>query len=153
MHNNFRELGAPQFTAEEQKLAKKIQRELGTPETGMTEQMMPFGGGFSVVCDTSEYSWNAPYATAWICMAPENIGWHNWGVTLSSAGTSGRKALDKAADLLGVTACDLLLDEKIIEQAKSEMHERLEGKTYKCLLPDEMKPPVHLNEDNMRKYS
>jgi aminobenzoyl-glutamate utilization protein B len=152
MHENLVALGAPSFTPEEQETARAVQRELGAPESGLAADILPFGGGYSVVCDTSEYSWNAPYATAWIAMAPENAGWHHWGVTKCAAGSMGRKSMDKAAELIAVTGIDVLCDAKLAEKAGAELAERLAGKTYKCLLPAELKPPVHMNEDVMKKY-
>ncbi|MDR2133174.1 MAG: amidohydrolase [Clostridiales Family XIII bacterium] len=152
MHKNFVALGAPEFTPEEQAAARAIQRELGVPESGLATEILPFGGGFSVVCDTSEYSWNAPYATAWIAMAPENAGWHHWGVTSCAAGSMGQKSMDKAAELLAVTGIDLLCDASLVEDAKAELRERLAGKAYKCLLPADLSPPADMNAGTMEKY-
>jgi aminobenzoyl-glutamate utilization protein B len=152
MHENFVALGAPSFTPKEQAAARAVQKELDAPESGLATEILPFGGGYSVVCDTSEYSWNAPYATAWIAMAPENTGWHHWGVTSCAAGGMGRKSMDKAADLIAVTGADLLCDAALLEEAKAELRERLAGKTYKCLLPADLKPPVDMNADTMEKY-
>ncbi|MDR1574286.1 MAG: amidohydrolase [Clostridiales Family XIII bacterium] len=152
MHENFAELGAPAFTEEEQAAARAVQKAFGAPESGLASEILPFGGGSSVLCDTSEYSWNAPYATAWIAMAPENIGWHHWGVTSCAAGSTGRKSMDKAAELIAVTGVDLLCDADLLERAKSELRERLGGAVYRCLLPADLEPPVGMNADIMEKY-
>jgi aminobenzoyl-glutamate utilization protein B len=134
MHDNLAEIGPPIFSEEEQAAAKEIQRERGAAPTGIPESIRPFDGGYSVVCDTSEYSWNAPYATAWIAMAPENIGWHNRGVTYCGGNSMGRKSMDTAAKVLAATAIDLFCDPSIIDVAKAEWAERLDGKTYECLI-------------------
>jgi aminobenzoyl-glutamate utilization protein B len=152
MHENFVALGAPAFTEEEQAAARAIQRELGTPESGLATEILPFGGGYSVLCDTSEYSWNAPYATAWIAMAPENAGWHHWGVTRCAAGSMGQKSMDRAAELLALTGVDLLCDASLVEKAKAELRERLAGKTYRCLLPADLTPPTDMNASAMERY-
>jgi aminobenzoyl-glutamate utilization protein B len=152
MHKNFKQVGAPVFAEDEQKTAKKIQREMGVEQTGLSEDLMPFGGGYSVVCDTSEYSWNAPYVTAWVALAPGNIGWHNWGVTRCAAGSMGRKCMDTAAKLISATAIDIILDPELLSAAKAEWRERLNGRSYQCLLPADMDPPVDLNNDTMKKY-
>ncbi|MDR1135926.1 MAG: amidohydrolase [Clostridiales Family XIII bacterium] len=152
MHENFVSIGAPEFTQEEQDAARLIQKELGAAQSGLATGILPFDGGYSVVCDTSEYSWNAPYATAWVAMAPENTGWHHWGVTNCAVNSMGRKSMDKAADLIAVTGAELLCDTALVERAKDELRERLEGKSYKCLLPDELEPPVAMNAEIMEKY-
>ena len=73
MYSNMVQVGAPDFSSEEHKKAKAIQRELGQPETGMPTEIEPFEGGYTVLCDTPEYSWNAPYATAWIAMGMKRL--------------------------------------------------------------------------------
>jgi aminobenzoyl-glutamate utilization protein B len=60
--------------------------------------------------------------------------------------------MDKAANLLAVTAADLLADISLVDKAKDELKERLGGKPYKCQLPDDLQPPVNLNKDTMDKY-
>lgn len=97
MRENLLELGLPEFTEEEHDKAKALQREMGAEEEGLCTDILPFEGGWTGLCDTSEYSWNAPYATAWIAMAPDHCGWHNWAVTRCSGDTMGKKALDCAA--------------------------------------------------------
>ena len=90
MNKNLHEVGAPKFTAEEQEFAAKMQRQVGVEETGLDESILPFGGGSSVLCDTSEYSWFVPYVTLWVTLAPAGLGWHNW-VVASCAGQPRRQ--------------------------------------------------------------
>ncbi|MDD6310377.1 MAG: amidohydrolase [Firmicutes bacterium] len=149
---NAFEFGLPRFTEEEQEKAKTIQRNLGVEEVGMHTDILPFEGGWSGLCDTSEYSWNAPYATAWIAMAPYNCGWHNWAVTRCSGDSMGKKALDAAAGAISLTALDILCEPDLIKGAKEEWEERMDGKSYESLLEENMTPPVELNQDTMEKY-
>ena len=144
--------GVPDFTDEEQEKAKAIQRELEAPETGLPTRLMPFEGGYTVLCDTSEYSWNAPYATAWIAMGMQDCGWHHWGVTRCAGDTMGQKSMNCAAKVISMTAVDLLCDQDILRKANEEWKERMDGRSYQCLLDEDMEPPVHLNEDVMKKY-
>lgn len=137
MHNNFQLVGPPVFTEEERERARAIQEEMGVAPTDLAKEILPFDGGYSVVCDTSEYSWNAPYATAWIAMAPPNIGWHHWGVTRCAADTMGERSLDTAAKVICLSALDLLCQPQLVEKAKAEFIERLGGETYQCLLSEE----------------
>lgn len=152
MHDNFQRVGPPQFTEEEHKMAKAIQRAIGVEEVGLATEILPFGGGYTVLCDTSEFSWNAPYASAWVAMGMAECGWHHWGVVRCAADTTGRKSLDTAAKVIALTAADVLCNEEALREVKSEFEERMKGKSYRALLHDDMEPPVHLNEDVMKKY-
>lgn len=152
VHKNLQVIGSPKFTEKEHEFAKKMQREAGVPDTGLDESILPFGGGGSVVCDTSEYSWYAPYATTWITMAPANIGWHNWMVVACAGSSIGKKALDVAAKVLAVSAVDLIKNPRIIEDAKKELKERLAGRIYRSIIPEKVKPPLDMNRPIMEKY-
>lgn len=134
MYGSFKEIGVPEFTEEEQTKAKLIQRELGTVETGLEVELRPFGNGYTVVCDTSEYSWNAPYATAWVAMGMKDCGWHHWGVTRCAIDTMGRKSMDKAANVIGLSAIELLMEPELIKKAQDEWRELLQGKQYETLI-------------------
>lgn len=152
VHDNFQRVGAPAFTEEEHAKAKAIQKQVGAPETGLPTGIRPFEGGYTVVCDTSEFSWNAPYASAWIAMGMENCGWHHWGVVRCGGDTMGQKSMDTAANVIGLSGVELLCKPEVLQAAQDEWKERLGGESYTCLIPDEIKPPVHLNEDVMNKY-
>jgi aminobenzoyl-glutamate utilization protein B len=152
MHANFEELGPPEFTEEEQQAVRTIQKEMGVPETGLNTDIMPLNSGYAPVSDISEYSWNAPHAAVAVTMAPDNVGWHHWSVTYLAANSMGRKSMDKAADIIAATGVDLLCDPSIVSRAKAELAERLDGKSYQCLLPADAKPPLTLNADIMAKY-
>jgi aminobenzoyl-glutamate utilization protein B len=152
VHKNFQLVGPPQFTEEEQDKARKIQREMGAPTTGLAMEILPFGESYTVPCDTPEYSWNAPYASPWIAMGPQDAGWHHWGVVRCAADTMGQKSMDTAAKVISLSAIDLLCNPDTLKKANEELTERLNGRTYQCLLPDGYKAPVHLNADVMGKY-
>lgn len=152
MRENLIELGIPEFTEEEHAKAKELQRVMGAEEIGLCTDILPFEGDWTGLCDTSEFSWNAPYATAWIAMAPDNCGWHNWVVTSCSGDTMGKKALDCAAGVISMTAIDIICDPQLLEEAKVEWEERMGNRKYESLLEEEMKPPVDINKDVMEKY-
>ncbi len=151
-YRNLQTIGVPQFTEEEQNKAKAIQRELGQPENGLPTELDPFEGGFTVLCDTSEFSWCAPYASPWIAMGMTGCGWHHWGVVRCAGDTMGQKSLDCAAKAISLTAADILCDEDVLPAAQAEWKERMGDRTYECLLPEGQQPPVDLNKDVMDKY-
>lgn len=153
MHKNLQTIGAPKFTEEEQEKAKTIQRCLGAEEKGLETEIMPFGEGYTVLCDTSEFSWNAPYASSWIAMGMAGCGWHHWGVSRCAGDTMGEKSMDTAANVISMTCLDLICNPDKLKAAQDEFNQRLDGRTYECLLPKDYKPPVDLNKETMLKYN
>lgn len=151
-YRNLQTIGVPQFTEEEHNKAKAIQKQLGQPENGLPTKLDPFEGGFTVLCDTSEFSWCAPYASPWIAMGMTGCGWHHWGVVRCAGDTMGQKSLDCAAKAISLTAADILCDEDVLPAAQAEWKERMGDRKYECLLPEGQQPPVDLNKDVMDKY-
>ena len=152
LHENLMAIGAPRFDAEEQAFAKKMQRDLGVEEVGLVEEVREFGGGFSPVSDNSEYSWFAPFSMIWITAAPAGMGWHNWNVSACAKTSIGRKAMTLGAKVLAASAIDLLTQPRIIEEAKAEQVQRLNGKIYHSLIPEDVDPPIAMNQQTMEKY-
>lgn len=152
VRNNLMKTGLPQFTDEEQEKAKAIQREMGVEETGLPVELLPFEGDYTVLCDTSEFSWNAPYASPWIAMGMQDCGWHHWGVTRCAGDTMGQKSMDCAAKVISATAADLLCCPELLQKAQEEWKERMDGRVYSSLLPEDMEAPVHINEEAMSKF-
>lgn len=152
MNKNFSELGAPEFTEEEQEFAKQMQREMSVAESGLDETILPFGGGSSVLCDTSEFSWHVPYATAWITMAPAGVGWHNWVITSCAGSSIGKKTMNKASKVIAATAIDVLMNPDIVKRAKLELEKRLSERTFIAVIPEELQPSININKAVMEKY-
>jgi aminobenzoyl-glutamate utilization protein B len=152
VYQNFKEIGAPRFTEAEQNLAKEMQKAAGVEPAGLDETLKEFGTSGTALCDTSEYSWSAPYATFWLTLAPSG-SWHNWMVTACAKGSIAKKTMDQASKIMAASAEDIITADGAIEAAKAEWKERLSGRTYKCLVPDEIKPPLGLNKEIMERYN
>jgi len=152
LYNNLQVVGAPEFTEDENELAKKMQRDHGAPETGLDSSITPLSGGAQGVSDNSEYSWFAPTGMLLVTAAPGDIGWHNWQVAASVGTTIGEKAMDVAAKVLGTSGIDLLLKPAIVDEAKKELAERLQGRVYTSLIPKIVNPQILINRDVMNRY-
>ena len=60
--------------------------------------------------------------------------------------------MEKAVELLTAVGIDLLTDPQVLKSAKAEFEARKEGQDYQCLLSDDLKPPIEMNKETMRKY-
>ncbi len=151
-YDNLQMIGAPVFTEDEHNFVKQMQKDFGVPETGLYIDIMPFDGGSSGVSDNAEYSWFTPFSELRVACVPDGIGVHNWQFAACARSTIGKKALDIAAKTLAASGIDLLMHPEIINEAKKELHERLEGRVFKSLIPETVKPPVLVNREIMDKY-
>ena len=133
VYENLKDCGLPGYTDEEDKMFREIQKNRGLEPTGPDRKIKEFGSSGTALCDTSEFSWHAPYATFWLAMAPHD-GWHNWMVTACAGSSIGLRCMDKAAEILACSAGDLLIEPGILEQAREEWLAAMDGKSYKPLI-------------------
>lgn len=153
MHKNLEEIGPPRFTEEEQAFVKQMQRNMGVEKPlALDETIVPFGGGASVLCDTSEFSWFTPYATVWITLAPQGIGWHNWVVASCCGSSIGKKTMSIGAKVIAATALDAIMNPDIVKAAQQELKERIAGRDFVKIIPDTVNPPLDINTATMAKY-
>jgi aminobenzoyl-glutamate utilization protein B len=82
---------------------------------------------------------------------PGEIG-HHWSSVASYYGSAAWKGLNTGAKVMAATALDLMTNQKLLEQIKSEFAEYSKSHPYKSFLPDGAKPPLNLNKQLMDKY-
>lgn len=153
IEENLRRAGAPDYSAEDQQAAKAIQKTMGVKETGYSGAIEETVLSSQPVTDSSEYSWYAPIAFLNVALSPsEDAGWHSWTSTKFAGGSAGKRVLETAAKTLAMTGLDLLTKPEILKEAKKELETRLEGKTYKTLLPEDARPDLATNRDMMDKF-
>ncbi len=151
VHKNFEEVGPPVFTEADHAFVKQMQQAEGLEQSGLDEKLQECSESGTALCDTSEFSWNAPYATFWMTMAPVG-GWHNWMVTACAGNSIGKKVMDNASKVMAGSVIDILTTPDAITNAKKELRERLKGRVYKSLIPDDIGPPLGMNKETMEKY-
>ena len=152
VHRNMEHYGSPAFTEEEQNFVKEMQTYMGVEPSGLDTSIQPFGPSETIICDTSEFSWNAPYVTFWVTMGPQVVGWHNCMVTACAGNSIGKKTMDRAAQIMTSSFIDIATSPETVAQARAEWKERMAGRTYHCLMPDNHQAPLGINRETMEKY-
>jgi aminobenzoyl-glutamate utilization protein B len=150
LDKNLRLVGPPQFTAEEQAFAKKMQKNLGKEEKGLSTKIEDFeekespGGGST---DVADISWNIPTSgELGVASTPLEIPWHSWAVASSVGCSVGFKGMIVTAKTLAMSGIEIFMDQKIVEEARKEFKEKTRDFTYKNALPKDQKPPVPEDE-------
>jgi len=147
-------IGVPEYTAEELEFAHKLN--LASP---MYEKMKAAGAlDGAPICDTMlGVRGGAAFAstdvgdvmhivpTLEVNTASSNIAapGHSWQVTACAGMSIGHKAMILGAKTLAVTAAKLCEDPSIVEAAKAEFDQRMNGKVYKCPIPAEIPLPYN----------
>ncbi len=135
MNNHMNRYFPIKWTDKEQAFAKAIQKEMGKPEDGMAETVMPIPtkiemGGSS---DVGDVSWNVPTMGAVYASWPRHVPPHQWGCVATNGMSIGRKAVVQAAHVVAATGLDLLTKPDVLKAVREEFDKRTAGKTYKSL--------------------
>lgn len=164
---NLVELGTPEYTEEELAMAKAIHESAGDSRYESLEKvaktcdketkkeilshkgeaMYQFVAPFDPVgimsfgsTDVGDVSWNCPTAQAYVATWAAGTPGHSWQVVTQGKSSIAHKGLLYAAKAMAGAAVDLFEDPAVIEEAKAEMEETLEGDTYHCPIPDGCRP-------------
>ena len=171
MYENIKKVGLPQWSDDDQKLAKALQAELKVPVRGLAskipelrkqkapegdaeaeggQQQQPTGGGSD---DIGDVSWVVPTVTL---NYPSNIPGgpgHNWANAISMATPIAHKGVVAGAKVQAMTMLDILLKPELVTKAW-DYYNNVQTKTvkYKSLLRPDDKPAIWLNQKTMDQY-
>ena len=172
MYANIKKVGLPQWSEDDQALAKGLQKELKVPLRGLATKIPelraprqaptdeaeggegqgvgPTGGGSD---DIGDVSWNVPTVTL---RYPSNIPGgpgHNWANGVSMATPIAHKGVIAGAKVQAMTMLDILLHPELVKNAWDYFNnvQTKEGK-YKSLLRPDDKPAIWLNTKIMEQY-
>ena len=144
---NMELLGPIDYSKDELKYAKTIQRETDKPEDGMDadieplRETLPAQGGSTDVGDVSQI---VPVVRARVSAAPKDVPWHSWAVVACTGMSIGHKGMLFAAKSLSMTMVDLFENPQLVKEIKAEFKKRKGDKVYKAMIPDGP-PPVPQN--------
>ena len=168
MYENIKRVGLPQWSDDDQKLAKALQQELKVPAKGLPSKIDelraprkeedldeqernigPLGGGSD---DIGDISWNVPTVTL---RYPSNIPGgpgHNWANAISMATPIAHKGVIAGAKVQAMTMLDILVHPDLVEKAKDYFKEQTKDVKYQTFIRPGDKPALWLNKKIMDEY-
>ena len=172
MYANIQKVGLPQWSDDDQVLAKGLQKELKVKVTGLASKIPelkpprseeqaadeggeggnigPTGGGSD---DIGDISWNVPTVTL---RYPSNIPGgpgHNWANGVSMATPIAYKGVIAGAKVQAMTMLDILLRPELVEQARDYfVNVQTKERKYQSFLRPADQPAIWLNEKTMETY-
>jgi len=140
---NLQWLGPIQFTQEEQKFARAIQKATGKPEKGLKAAIVPLEGQEQTggSSDVGDVSWIVPVINLTVTTAPQDTPWHSWPVVACGGMSIGHKGMTYAAKALAATAVDLYQNANLVTEIRAEFTKKVNGHVHKPYIPDGP-PPV-----------
>jgi aminobenzoyl-glutamate utilization protein B len=171
MYENIKKVGLPQWSDDDQTLAKAFQRELKVPVRGLATKVPelrapreqtqdfsgeegqgigPTGGGSD---DIGDVSWNVPTVTL---RYPSNIPGgpgHNWANAISMATPIAHKGVIAGAKVQAMTMLDILLHPELVDKAWDYFKNVQTKETkYTSFLRPADQPATWLNQKTMEIY-
>lgn len=151
LYDNAKMVGPPAFSDEEKRFANELRKNYG-----LEEMEDPLHNGIQFLKegldlyaqDGGDASWIKPLASV-NCSFPKDITFHGWGITAVSGSSIGHKGMMFCAKTLATTAADVLTLPEVAEEITREHKERTRDFTYKCLVPDTVKP---ITEEFMKHH-
>jgi aminobenzoyl-glutamate utilization protein B len=142
---NLVRVGAPAWDAADSSLARSIQKEVGIPEAGLADAVLPWapGHGSGASSDVGETSGALPLAELAVQTGPTGAPWHHWDVASCAANPIGVKGMLVAAKVLAASMADLLKDPATVAAAKAEFAKSTGGKPYVSPLAKDAVPKVY----------
>ena len=144
---NLRWIGTPEYTADENEFARKIQRATSVPDIGMERRIRglneqePEGGS----TDVGDVSWVVPTLHLTVVTSPRGAPWHAWPVVATGGMSIGHKGMITAAETLAATMVDLYEKPQTLRAVREEFEKKRGDVVYKAYLPDG--PPQLPKED------
>ncbi|HWV30572.1 MAG TPA: amidohydrolase [Dyadobacter sp.] len=169
MYENIKSVGLPQWSEEDQKLARALQKEVGSPAVGfggerandglstsLSQLRKPMatassGGGGSD--DIADISWNLPTIVLGYPANIPGLPGHHWANAIAMATPIAHKGVTAGAKAEAMTLLDLFVKPEILTNAWKYFNEvQTKDTKYTALISKTDKPAVHLNKKIMEEF-
>jgi aminobenzoyl-glutamate utilization protein B len=160
MYENIKQVGLPQWTDADQRLARALQRDLGVADSGLAVKLDTLrpalrpeerrGGGSD---DIGDVSWNVPTVTLRFPSNIPGLPGHNWANAIAMATPIAHKGATAGAKVMAMTVLDFLMRPELVARAW-EYFRNVQTKDikYQPLLRPQDRPAIELNRDLMARY-
>lgn len=161
VYENIKKVGLPTWSADDQALARGLQKELGNPrQEGLATQLEPlrgpvrnednYGGGSD---DIGDISWNVPTVTLRYPSNIPGLPGHNWSSAIASATPIAHKGVVAGAKVMAMSVLDLLTRPELVQQAWDYFRTvQTKDRQYIPLIKPDTPPATHLNADILARY-
>jgi aminobenzoyl-glutamate utilization protein B len=158
-YQNIEQVGLPEWSADDQTLAKALQHEIHVPETGLDPRLAvlrpppdpPLNIGVSD--DIGDISWVVPTIVLRYPSNIPNLPGHNWANGVAMATPIAYKGVVAGAKVQAMTLLDLLCKPELIKAAWDYFDNvQTREEKYRPLLRAQDKPAIWLNKATMEKF-
>lgn len=158
MYEHIEVIGLPEWSEDDQMLAKAVQSEIGSDAIGLATELNPIGkptenkvsGGSD---DIGDISWAVPTVTFRFPSNIRGLPGHHWSNAISMATPIAHKGVTAGAKVMARTTLELLMKPALVDDAWAYFNDvQTKDQTYVSFLTENDPPPTFLNQEIMEEY-
>ncbi len=159
MYENIKIVGLPEWSEDDQILAKAIQKEVNSSNSdGLPTKLRELGlpvttprsGGSD---DIGDISWKVPTVTMRYPSNVPGLQGHHWSNAVAMATPIAHKGVIAGAKAEAMTILDFLLKPELVDQAWEYFRTvQLKEQEYHPMISDKATPAIYLNKDIMAEF-
>lgn len=159
MYGNIQQVGLPEWSAQDQQLAKAVQKAVNAKDTtglatGLSELRkpveQPISGGSD---DIGDVSWTVPTVTLRFPSNVPGLQGHHWSNAIAMATPIAHKGATAGAKVVAMTMMDFLTQPDLLIQAKDYFENNQKKTTeYRPMITADDPPPIELNTAIMGEF-
>ena len=159
MYENIKTVGLPEWSENDQTLAKAVQTEVNSNrKEGLSKELSklglpiktPVSGGSD---DIGDVSWKVPTVTLRYPSNIPGLQGHHWSNAIAMATPIAHKGVTAGAKVEAMTIIDFLTKPDLIKQAWNYFNNVQSKDTkYKPMISADDLPPTYLNEDKQNQF-
>jgi aminobenzoyl-glutamate utilization protein B len=159
MYENIKTVGLPEWSEEDQTLAKAVQKEVNSSSAnGLSTELSelglpiknPVSGGSD---DIGDVSWKVPTVTMRFPSNIPGLQGHHWSNAIAMATPIAHKGVTAGAKVEAMTIIDFLTKPELIEMAWDYFNNVQSKETkYEPMITVDDPPPVYLNADKQGQF-
>ena len=96
------------------------------------------GNGAST--NVGDVTWIVPGGQLHVALYPAGTPFHSWQMTSMGKSPVAKRGMKTAAKVIAMTALDFMLDPSLVEQARQDHLEALNGGIYQSVISEDVKP-------------
>ena len=161
MHRNAMRVGMPAWSADDQTMAKAVQRMMSQPDSGLgtkvpelrTPAQAAAASSGTGSDDIGDVTWTVPSVTLYYPANIPGTPGHNWADGIAMATPIAHKGVVAGAKVQAMTLLDLIMQPTLITAAK-DYFTNVQTKTikYHPLMAPSDQPAIWLNAEKMARY-
>ncbi|SNR42828.1 aminobenzoyl-glutamate utilization protein B [Maribacter sedimenticola] len=159
MYGNIKQVGLPEWSEADQKLAKAVQTEVGSEKVeGLSTELAdlglpviePVSGGSD---DIGDISWKVPTVTLRYPSNIPGLQGHHWSNAIAMATPIAHKGVVAGAKVEAMTILDFLLKPELMKGAWDYFNNEQQKDTkYQPMISESDMPPIYLNKDKQEQF-